>query len=229
MCCRCASTWYSYGRGLANVSLARQTLGKLAPVMKRNWISLSVAGALCAVPVAQADISHEALIKRASSLVTDSANTYLSQTTIALVDSLTLYAKAIRILVSLQRRYEASASRLSPADEDAVWQVMIHQREEVVSHREQCKRFESNWMTAINLSELAAEAAYNAGADQASVTARSSLDLAQAQVERVRQLALEAEEGLRESRAEHSPRLEPAAQPMVAEEEEIPEAYLRED
>lgn len=71
------------------------------------------------------------------------------------------------------------------------------------------------------------------GADQASVTARSNLDLAQSQVERMRQVALEAEEGLRESRAEDSPRMEPAAQPLAAqegeEEEEIPEAYLRED
>uniref|UniRef100_A0A0E9TQX2 Uncharacterized protein n=1 Tax=Anguilla anguilla TaxID=7936 RepID=A0A0E9TQX2_ANGAN len=38
-------------------------------------------------------LSHESLIRRASSLVADSANTYLSQTTLALVDSLTQYSK----------------------------------------------------------------------------------------------------------------------------------------
>lgn len=39
------------------------------------------------------NLSHESLIRRASCLVTDSANTYLSQTTLALVDALTQYAK----------------------------------------------------------------------------------------------------------------------------------------
>ncbi|XP_076130688.1 diablo, IAP-binding mitochondrial protein b [Alosa pseudoharengus] len=227
---RCTSTWCVYGRGLVTASLARERLSKLSSAMKKNWISLSVAGAICAVPIAQVDVSHEALIKRASSLVTDSANTYLSQTTLALVDSLTQYAKAIRMLVALHRRYEASATRLTPADEEAVWQILVQQREEVSIRKEHCKRFESNWMTAINLSELAAEAAYNAGADQASVAARSSLDLAQSQVEHVRQLSLQAEEDLREAKALESPRVEPSAVPSAADEdEEIPEAYLRED
>ncbi|XP_062391876.1 diablo, IAP-binding mitochondrial protein b [Sardina pilchardus] len=224
---RFAST---YGRGLVTASLARERLAKLSSSLKKNWISLSVAGAICAVPIAQVEVSHEALIKRASSLVTDSANTYLSQTTLALVDSLTQYAKAIRMLVALHRRYKASASRLPPADEEAVWQILLQQREEVGMRREDCKRFESNWMTAINLSELAAEAAYNAGADQASVAARSSLDLAQSQVEHVRQLSLQAENDLSEASALDSPRILPSADPSTADEdEEIPEAYLRED
>lgn len=46
-------------------------------------------------------LSHEALIRRASNLVTDSANTYLSQTTLALVDSLTQYAKVSGHLITL--------------------------------------------------------------------------------------------------------------------------------
>ncbi|XP_012687800.2 diablo, IAP-binding mitochondrial protein b [Clupea harengus] len=227
---RYASARCANARVLVNVPLARQRLAKLASSMKRNWISLSVAGAICAVPVAQVDISHEALIKRASSLVTDSANTYLSQTTLALVDSLTQYAKAVRILVALQRRYEASARKLNSADEEAVWQVIVQKREEVSSRREDCKRYESSWMTATNLSDLAVEAAYNAGADQASVTAQTSLDLAQSQVEQVRKLLLEAEKDLQESRAEDSQRIETSAVlPEGDEEEEIPEAYLRED
>jgi len=41
------------------------------------------------------NLSHESLICRASCLVTDSANTYLSQTTLALVDAHTQYAKVI--------------------------------------------------------------------------------------------------------------------------------------
>lgn len=55
----------------------------------------------------QVEVSHEALIKRASSLVTDSANTYLSQTTLALVDSLTQYAK-VRTLFTLSFSNKAS-------------------------------------------------------------------------------------------------------------------------
>lgn len=44
----------------------------------------------------QDKVSHEALIRRASSLVTDSANTFLSQTTLALVDSITQYTKVLK-------------------------------------------------------------------------------------------------------------------------------------
>ena len=62
------------------------------------------------------------------------------------------------------------------------------------------------------------------------MTAQTSLDLAQSQVEQVRKLLLEAEKDLQESRAEDSPRIETSAVlPEGDEEEEIPEAYLRED
>ena len=39
------------------------------------------------------NLSNESLVRKASLVVFDSANTYLSQTTLALVDSLTQYAK----------------------------------------------------------------------------------------------------------------------------------------
>lgn len=44
--------------------------------------------------VKQADnLSHESLIRRAASVVTDSSSTFLSQTTLALIDALTDYSK----------------------------------------------------------------------------------------------------------------------------------------
>uniref|UniRef100_A0A671R5S9 Diablo, IAP-binding mitochondrial protein b n=2 Tax=Sinocyclocheilus anshuiensis TaxID=1608454 RepID=A0A671R5S9_9TELE len=83
-------------------------------------------------------------------------------------------------------------------------------------------------MTAINLSKLAAEAAFNAGADQASVTAQNSLQFTQSQVEHVRQQMLEAERQLKDSKAEDSERLQNALSTAM-EDEDVPDAYLRED
>ncbi|KAF4077592.1 hypothetical protein AMELA_G00209770 [Ameiurus melas] len=113
----------------------RQILTRLPSVIRRNWISVGISGSLCAVPFVQDSVSHEALIRRASSLVTDSANTFLSQTTLALVDSLTRYTKAVCTLINLHKRYVVNINRLNPADERAVWQVIVKQREEVTISR----------------------------------------------------------------------------------------------
>lgn len=64
------------------------------------------------------------------------------------------------------------------------------------------------------------------GADQASVTAQTSLQVAQSHVNQIRQLFMEAEKKLKESKAEDSQRIK---LPAAMEEEDIPEAYLRED
>uniref|UniRef100_A0A4W5M5Q3 Diablo, IAP-binding mitochondrial protein b n=1 Tax=Hucho hucho TaxID=62062 RepID=A0A4W5M5Q3_9TELE len=135
-------------------------------------------------------------------------------------------ARTIHTLVTLHKHYVASGSKLTPAEEESVWQVIVRQRQEVSDLREDCKRFESNWMMAINLSKLAAETAYNAGADQASVTAQTSLQVSQSHVDQIRQLSMEAEKNLKESKAEDSQRIK---LPAAMEEEDIPEAYLRED
>ncbi|KAJ7995999.1 hypothetical protein DPEC_G00232530 [Dallia pectoralis] len=200
----------------------------LRSTIRKNWISLSTLGALCAVPFTQQHdgLSHGALIRRASSLVTDSTNTFLSQTTLALVDSVTQYVKTIQALVTLHQHYVASASKLTPEEEESVWQVIIRQREEVSTLRKDFKRFESYWTMAINLSLLAVEAAFDAGADQAAVTARSSLQVSQSHVEQIRQLSLAAEKNLKDSNAENSQRIR---LPAATEEGDIPDAYLRED
>ncbi|KAJ8266729.1 hypothetical protein GJAV_G00134040 [Gymnothorax javanicus] len=212
-------------------SCTRLSLTGLPKAIRKNWISLCTGAALCAVPFTQKQegLSHEALVRRASSLVMDSANTFLSQTALALVESITQYVKAAHKLVALQKRYVASVAKLNPSEEDAVWQIIIRLRAEVSERREECKRFESTWMKAINLCELAAEAAYSAGADQASVTARTNLEVARSHVEEARQQSLEAERMLAESGAEKTERTAHLALPVADEEENIPEAYLRED
>ncbi|XP_048860813.1 diablo IAP-binding mitochondrial protein-like isoform X1 [Brienomyrus brachyistius] len=236
------SNMAAYRRGLAVMSFLRCSIGavvggsssprrlaKLPAAVRRTCVSLCAAGGLCALPFSQKEtavLSHEALIRRASSLMTDGANTYLSQTTLALVESLTNYVKAMHTLLALQQRYVTSVSKLNPTEEDTVWQVIIRQRQEVTDRREECRRFEMNWMNAINLSELAAEAAFNAGADQASVTARTNLQVAQEHVEQVRQLSLEAEQKLVDTKAENMERMSAGRN---EEEEDIPDAYLRED
>ncbi|XP_036391832.1 diablo, IAP-binding mitochondrial protein a isoform X2 [Megalops cyprinoides] len=239
-----AANMAAFRRTLACVSLLRNTagvptssrftrqrLGKLPTVVRSNWISLSVGGGLCTIPFSQQveNLSHDALIRRASSLVTDSANTYLSQTTLALVDSLTQYSKALHTLIALQKRYLNSIGKLTPAEEDSIWQVIIGQRVEVGDKLEECKRFESNWLNAINLCELAAEAAYNAGVEPASITTRNNLQVAQSQVEQMRQLSLDAERKLAETKAEEIQRMAEYASTMDKMAEEVPEAYLRED
>lgn len=193
-------------------------------------MSLSVTGALCAVPFIQKPekLTHEDLVRRASSLVTDSANTYLSQTALALLDSLTGYIKAVNNLVRLHEHYVASISQLSSADEDAIWQLILSRRKEVTERRNDLKRFESCWMIAIDLSKMAAEAAFNAGADQASVIAQNNLQLTQSQVEHLRQQMQEAEKQLEDSKAEESERLQNALSTAM-EDEDVPDAYLRED
>ncbi|XP_052444117.1 diablo IAP-binding mitochondrial protein isoform X1 [Carassius gibelio] len=199
-------------------------------LLRKNWMSLSVTGALCAVPFIQKPetLTHEDLVRRASSLVTDSANTYLSQTALALLDSLTGYIKAVNNLVRLHEHYVASISQLSSADEDAIWQLILSRRKEVTERRNDLKRFESCWMIAIDLSKMAAEAAFNAGADQASVIAQNNLQLTQSQVEHLRQQMQEAEKQLEDSKAEESERLQNALSTAM-EDEDVPDAYLRED
>lgn len=67
------------------------------------------------------------------------------------------------------------------------------------------------------------------GADQASATAQTNLHIAQAHVKQARQRSREAEEELKVSKAEVSQRLQSTSPAVAENEEEIPEAYLRED
>lgn len=67
------------------------------------------------------------------------------------------------------------------------------------------------------------------GADQASVTVQANLQVAQSQVKHAQQLSKEAEIELKDSKAGDSKRLQNALSTRTEEDEDIPDAYLRED
>ncbi|KFW73958.1 hypothetical protein N336_10833, partial [Phalacrocorax carbo] len=192
--------------------ISRQSFPVLANIRRRclsgtngRWQQMVGVGvALCAVPVVEkqnsASLSNDALIKRAVSLVTDSTSTLLSQTTYALIEALTEYTKAVYTLVSLYKQYANLLGKMNSEEVDAVWQVVIGARVDVSNHLPSV--LESSWMTALRLSEMAAEAAYQSGADQASVTARSHIQLLKSQVQEVRQLSQKAETKLAEAQTE---------------------------
>lgn len=166
-------------------------------------------------------------MKRAVSLVTDSTSTFLSQTTYALIEAITEYTKAVYTLISLYRRYTSLLGKMNSQEEDEVWQVIIGARVEMTSKQQEYLKLETTWMTAVALSEMAAEAAYQTGADQASVTARSHIQLVKSQVQDVRQLSQKAETKLAEAQTEDLRQRAQEAADERAEPE--PEAYLRED
>ncbi|XP_071400964.1 diablo, IAP-binding mitochondrial protein a isoform X2 [Centroberyx affinis] len=208
-------------------------LGKWADIVHTSIASLSVGGALCAVPFTQVaeNLSHDSLIRRAASMVTDSTSTFLSQTTLALIDATTEYSKAVHTLIALQRRYLASLGKLTPAEEDSIWQVIIGQRAKLDDKLDECKRFESTWVNAVNLCEMAAEAAYISGAEQASITVRTNIQVAKSQVDEARKLSMDADKKLAETKVEEIQRMAEYASFLEkdSEEHEVHEAYLRED
>ncbi|XP_060049148.1 diablo IAP-binding mitochondrial protein isoform X2 [Erinaceus europaeus] len=178
----------------------------------RPWhktVALGLGVSLCAVPIAQKpephSLSNDALMRRAVSLVTDSTSTFLSQTTYALIEAITEYTK----------------------EEDEVWQVIIGARVEMTSKQQEYLKLETTWMTAVGLSEMAAEAAYQTGADQASITARNHIQLVKSQVQEVRQLSQKAETKLAEAQTEELRQKAQEEGEERAEPEQ--EAYLRED
>ncbi|XP_034405179.1 diablo homolog, mitochondrial-like [Cyclopterus lumpus] len=205
---------------------------KWTNILYTGIASLTVGGGLCAIPFKQVEnLSHESLIRRAASLVTDSSSTFLSQTTLALIDAITEYSKAVHTLIALQRRYLQSLGNLSPAEEDAIWQVIIGQRSEVSDRQDECKRFELTWVSAFKLCETAAEAAYTSGAEHASITVSTNMQVAESQVAEARKLSVDTDKKLAESKVMEVERVTQDVSSLHNnnDEEEVPEAYLRED
>ncbi|XP_032402109.1 diablo homolog, mitochondrial-like isoform X1 [Xiphophorus hellerii] len=219
---------------LSFLRISFRYLSRIKPAVRKSprWTSvlasLAVGGSLCAVPFKQVEnLSHDSLVRRAASLVTDSSSTFLSQATLALTDALTEYAKAVHTLIALQRQYLASLGKLSPAEEDTIWQVIISQRAAVAHRQDEQERFELTWVTAVRLCEAAAEAAYISGAENASITVRTNLQLAQSHVEEAQKVSRDAEKKLAETKVMEVERM--TQHQGSNEEEETPEAYLRED
>ncbi|XP_068064596.1 diablo IAP-binding mitochondrial protein isoform X2 [Anomalospiza imberbis] len=223
-------------------SALRRSFPVLASVRQRGlagrsgqWqraVGLGVA--LCAVPVVEhssGSLSNDALIRRAVSLVTDSTATLLSQTTYALIEALTEYTKAVYTLVSLYKQYSNLLGKMNSEEVDAVWQVVIGARVDMTAKQQEYLRLESSWMTALRLSEMAAEAAYQSGADQASVTARSHIQVVKSQVQEVRLLSQKAETKLAEAQTDEliKARGEDSSLPQGVLGNADDDPYLRED
>uniref|UniRef100_A0A3B4U8W4 Direct IAP-binding protein with low pI n=1 Tax=Seriola dumerili TaxID=41447 RepID=A0A3B4U8W4_SERDU len=198
-----------------------QNSGEWTNTAHMSIAPLSVARGLCAVPFTQQveNLSHDFLIRRAASVVTDSSSTFLSQTTLA-----------VHTRIALQKRYLASVGKLTPAEEDLLQQAIKGQRAEVSERLNECKRFESSWISAVNLCKLVAEAAYTSGAEHASITVRTNIQVAQLQVEEAQKMSVDADKKLAETKVEEIQRMaEYAASLEDSEEHEVHEAYLRED
>ncbi|XP_061458566.1 diablo IAP-binding mitochondrial protein isoform X5 [Rhineura floridana] len=94
-------------------------------------------------------------------------------------------------------------------------------------------KLESRWMTALRLSEMAAEAAYQSGADQASMSTHNHIQLVKTQVQEVRQLSQKAETKLAEAQTEELMKLKEEEPSLPASRQanmgKAEEAYLRED
>ncbi|KAM9526522.1 diablo IAP-binding mitochondrial protein isoform 1-T1 [Guaruba guarouba] len=228
-------------------SLLRRSFPAVASVRRHclsgvsgRWhqvVGVGLGVSLCAVPIVEqqnvVSLSNDALIKRAVSLVTDSTSTLLSQTTYALIEALTEYTKAVYTLVSLYKQYASLLGKMNSEEVDAVWQVVIGARVDVRTKQEEYLRLESSWMTALRLSEMAAEAAYQSGADQASVSARSHIQLVKSQVQEVRLLSQKAETKLAEAQTEELIKAqgEDSSLPegILGSSEAGEDPYLRED
>ncbi|XP_077350371.1 diablo IAP-binding mitochondrial protein-like [Festucalex cinctus] len=175
-------------------------------------------------------LTHDALIARATSLVTDGTSTLLSQSTFALIDALHGYAKAVHTRIALQRRFLISLGKLSPAEEDSLQRAIFEQKAQVSDHLDQCKRFDNTWIKAVDLCQMAADAAYASGSEQASVTLTANMQLAHSHAQRARDEAAAADKKLAETKVDEIQRMaEYAASLEDADELEIHEAYLRED
>ncbi|XP_069816979.1 diablo IAP-binding mitochondrial protein [Dendropsophus ebraccatus] len=206
----------------------------------RQVLSVGLGASLCAIPVGQRSepaLSNESLIRRAASLVADSTQTLLSQTTYALIDSLTEYTTAVYTLVSLQKKYTSLLDKMNSSEESAIWQVIIGARVQMKKLQEEYQKYEASWTRAVSLSEMAAEAAYQAGADHVAVTVRNHIQLVRIQIQENREMALKAEALLAASQSEeimksitedkNNPPTGGSA--VSSTSEEVPEAYLRED
>ncbi|KAM4565776.1 diablo IAP-binding mitochondrial protein-like [Odontesthes bonariensis] len=203
-----------------------QKSGDLRKPSHMSLASLSIGHGLLQVE----DLSYNSLIKRATSVVIDSSSSFLSQATLALTDALKDYSKAVHSRIAFQRQYLASLGKLSPTDEETLQQAISGWRAEAAERLDECKRYESTWINAINLCKMAAEAANSAGAQQATISVRANIQVAQSQVEEARKISKEADKKLAETKVDEIQRMaEYAAFLEDNDEHEVHEAYLRED
>ncbi|XP_078669302.1 diablo IAP-binding mitochondrial protein-like [Branchiostoma floridae x Branchiostoma belcheri] len=138
-------------------------------------------------------LTHQYLMKSAAAMTVDSAITLLSQTTMAIIHLEQEYAKIVSTLTSLLE-YETLV--LGNPAEERVSQLIIQQRVELEDKRRELQNIEVALVAVQRLIESAAEAAYQTGAEAATVAAQERLQLAQNQIELVRTESRQADQKL---------------------------------
>ncbi|XP_078589110.1 diablo IAP-binding mitochondrial protein-like [Branchiostoma floridae x Branchiostoma japonicum] len=136
-------------------------------------------------------LTHEYLMRSAAAMTVDSAITLLSQTTMAIIHLEQEYAKIVSTLTSLLE-YETLVLGNAP-EEERVAQLIIQQRVELEDKRRELQNIEVALLAVQRLVESAAEAAYQTGAESATVAAQDRLQLAQNQIELVRNQSRQAD------------------------------------
>uniref|UniRef100_A0A7M4F3G8 Direct IAP-binding protein with low pI n=1 Tax=Crocodylus porosus TaxID=8502 RepID=A0A7M4F3G8_CROPO len=136
--------------------------------------------------------------------------------------------QAVYMVVSLYQRYTTLLGKMSSQEVDGVWQVIIGARAKMTTKQQEYLKLEGFWMTALQLSERAAEAAYQSGADLASVTAYNHIQLVKTHVQEVRQLSQRAESKLAEVQTEELIKMKGEEGSQLSESSKD-EPYLRED
>uniref|UniRef100_UPI00358E5C3A diablo IAP-binding mitochondrial protein n=1 Tax=Myxine glutinosa TaxID=7769 RepID=UPI00358E5C3A len=230
---RCRSAFLQHRfKPLLSWSNARHAMGRLG-----RTLALSGSMAWCAVPVLPEfntpDLSQSTMIKRAAALAIDAASTLLTQAGLAFMDAQQDYAKAISMLLSLYKRYTELSSRLSAAEDEAVRRLILEARTELVEKKQTCDSRAMVWAAAEKLVEAASEAAFQAGAEQASLLARTHLDAVHSHVESSVREVTEAQSMLAKVQATEiryaGVSAEQPVKVILEEEEQLPEQYLRED
>uniref|UniRef100_A0A8C6TFC1 Diablo, IAP-binding mitochondrial protein a n=1 Tax=Neogobius melanostomus TaxID=47308 RepID=A0A8C6TFC1_9GOBI len=130
--------------------------------------------------------------------------------------------QAVHTRIALQRQYLATLGKLSPAEDDSLWKLINNQRAE-------CKHYETTWTFAMDISKMAVEAAYVSGAEQASITIRTNIQLAQSQIDEAKKGSAEADRKLAETKADEIQRMAEYHAFLQNNDHEMHEAYLRED
>uniref|UniRef100_A0A8D2NEF6 Direct IAP-binding protein with low pI n=1 Tax=Zonotrichia albicollis TaxID=44394 RepID=A0A8D2NEF6_ZONAL len=140
--------------------------------------------------------------------------------------------RAIYTLVSLYKQYSNLLGKMNSDEVDAVWQVVIGARVDMTTKQQEYLRLESSWMTALRLCSCDPGCrSFPAGADQASVTARSHIQVLKSQVQEVRLLSQKAETKLAEAQTDEliKARGEDSSLPQGVLGNSDDDPYLRED
>ncbi|KAL5007273.1 hypothetical protein ScPMuIL_016079 [Solemya velum] len=136
-------------------------------------------------------LTHDFLIRNASAVVVDYVGCVLTQTTMALADSLTAYAKAIWVLITLME-YRLSVLG-NPQDEDKMAELILEARDKVTKAKEHKQDLDMLMSSVQRLVTTAAEVSYIAGAEYATTCASERLQSAASYVFTSRATAEEAE------------------------------------